>query len=467
MQDNEAPKKSKRNLIEVLISDDGIVAYVRLTKPLEDEDPITKENILQALASSNVVYGIKEDVIEKLAARPIYGIKIEVVLALAPIDGENGQVIYRVQRDADYKPEINEEGNIDYKNLNYFQIVKKDQVLCDIIKEKEGIPGKNVYGAVLHAKIGKRPPRTLGKNTYYSEDETALLAGTDGMVHFIKDQIDISETMNIRSNINNATGNINFPGDVFIDGDICEGFSVKCGGDLVVKGVVEAAKVEAAGNIHIAKGINGGSRAELVAGRDFRSQYIEAATLRVGGNICADYISGSDITCGGNIDLKGQRELVIGGDVKLCGDLTAKDIGNERELPTRVEILSVKIDNSEAIARLKEERDAFASQLAMLRQAKEKYDAIIEAGGSVPADSFEMLKNQIGAIVERTDLLVAKIRKEENSPGIAYLGSITCKRKLYQGVSVHIADQKLRFTFDNIEHCRIYWNKGEIVQSTL
>ena len=467
MQENEAPKKNKRELVEVLFSDDGVVAYARLTKPLEDEDPITKETILRALAASKVVFGIKEDVIEKLAARPIFGIKIEVVQAVAPIDGEDGRVIYHVKHDSDYRPEINEEGNIDYKNLSYFQIVKQDQILCEIIKEKEGIPGKNVYGAVLPARPGKRPLNPMGKNTCYNEDETALLAMTDGVVHYIKDQIDVSETMSIRSNINNATGNINFSGDVIIDGDICEGFSVKCGGDLAVKGVVEAAKVEAAGNIHISKGINGGSRAEIIAGKDFRAQYIEGTLLKVGGNIGADYISGSDITCGGNIELQGKRELVIGGDVKLCGDLTAKDIGNERELLTRVEILSVKIDNSDTINKLKEERSSFAGQLTVLCGAKAKYDAIVDAGGSVPADSFDMLKNQINALVERIDLLNAKIRKEEQSAGIAYLGSITCKRKLYQGVSVHIADQKLRFTFDNIEHCRIYWDKGEIVQSTL
>ena len=466
MQDNGNPEK-KRDLIEVLFSDDGIIAYVKLTKPLEDEEPITKEDLMKALAAAKVVYGIKEDMVEKLASRPIYGIKIEVVHALAPVDGEDGQVICHVKHDTDYKPEINEEGNIDYKNLDYFQMAKKDQVLCDIIKEKEGVEGINVFGSAISARTGKRAQVPTGKNTTLSEDGTKLIATADGVIRYVRDQIDINESMNIRSNVNNVTGNINFPGDVVVDGDVCDGFSVKCGGDLIVKGVVEAAHIEAGGSVHIAKGVNGGNRAELIIGKDFRTQYIEASTITVGGNIFADYIAGSDVTCKGNIELKGRRELVIGGDVKLCGELSAKDIGNERELPTRIEILKTPLDNSGIIAKLEEEKKTCVDNLKALRDAEEKYKAIAEAGGNLPNEHFELLKKQVAALMERIEAIDVKLKKEKNTPGFTYAGAIVCRRKLYQGVSIHFADQKYRFTFDNIEHCRIYWSSGEIVQSTL
>ncbi|MDD2483938.1 MAG: FapA family protein, partial [Eubacteriales bacterium] len=128
MQENVAPT-SKRDLVEILFSDDGITAYVKLTKPQEGEEPITKQDLLAALETAQVTFGIKEEMIEKLAARPIYGIKMEVVHALPPINGEDGEITYLVKRDTDYKPEFNEEGNIDYKNLDYFQMAHKGQVL--------------------------------------------------------------------------------------------------------------------------------------------------------------------------------------------------------------------------------------------------------------------------------------------------------------------------------------------------
>ena len=466
MQENVAPT-SKRDLVEILFSDDGITAYVKLTKPQEGEEPITKQDLLAALETAQVTFGIKEEMIEKLAARPIYGIKMEVVHALPPINGEDGEITYLVKRDTDYKPEFNEEGNIDYKNLDYFQMAHKGQVLCEIKKEKEGVPGRNIFGGELAAKSGRRAPNPAGKNTVLNEDETLLLADVDGVIHFVKDQIDISETMNLRSNVNNVTGNIHFPGDVVVEGDVCDGFSIKCGGDVIVKGVVEAAKIEAGGNVHIAKGINGGGNAELSVGGDFHSQYIEGSVITVKGNIFADYIAGSDVTCHGNIELKGKRELVIGGDVKLCGELIAKDIGNERELPTRIEVLRTAIDNSEEIKALEDEKKSCSDNLSSLRAAEAKYKTAIDAGADVQADAYDRLVKQIASLLERVEILEHKIKREKENEGFAFVGSVTCKRKLYQGVSIHFADQKYRFTFDNIEHCRIYWNEGEIVQATL
>jgi len=466
MQENVA-SANKRNLVEVLFSDDAITAYVKLAKPREDEAPITKEDMMHALSAAQVTFGIREDILEKLAARPIYGIRIEVGKAQPPEDGEDGSIIYHVQRDSEYQPEFKEEGNIDYKNVDYFQMAEKGQILCEVIKEKEGIPGFNVFGGQLPARMGKRPPNPAGNNTVWNEDETILSAAVDGQIHFSKDRIDISETMNIRSDVNNLTGNINFPGEVVIDGDVSDGFSVVCGGGLIVKGVVEGAKIEAGGDIHIAKGINGGGRAKLAVGGDLYSPYIEGSSIKTSGNIFADYIVSSDVICDGNIELKGKRELIIGGNIRLRGELTAKDIGNEREHPTRIEILSTAVDNNETIRGLEAEKQKKQESLGPLQDAEEKYRAVLNSASEAQLEAYEKIKEQTKALTEQIGALESTIKKEKASDGFAYLGGVTCKRKLYQGVDIHIADQKFRFSFDNIEHCRIYWNEGEIVQSTL
>lgn len=466
MQEHESPIM-KRDLVEVLFSDDALTAYIKLVKPLEGEEAPTKEDIAAALAKANVVCGIKEEMVEKLAARPIYGIKIEVVHAIPPTYGEDGSVFFLIKQDTDFKPEYNEEGNIDYKNINHFQIVKKDQPLCQIIPEKPGIPGKNVFGLEVPAKSGKRPSCPSGKNVYISDEGTMLRAAVEGVVHFTRDQIEVNDTMNIRSNVNNVTGNIHFPGDVIIEGDVCDGFSVECGGDLIIKGVVEAAKVESGGNLHVSKGVNGGGRADITVGKDFFSQYVEGSVITVHGSIFADYIASCDVTCDGNIELKGKRELILGGDVKLVGDLIAKDIGNERELPTRVEILRVEIDNSEIISKMETERKTFMDNLLVLRDAAKKYEALLDANPGQTNENFDLIRKQVAVLMEKIELLDVKIRKEKNNPGFEFRGSVICKRKLFQGASIHFADQKFRFTFDNLEHCRIYWNEGEIVQANL
>lgn len=206
---------------------------------------VTAEQMLQALEKEGIVYGIKEDTIRKLAMRPVYGIKIEVAKGTESVDGEDGYVNFFVKRDSEYKPEISEEGVIDYKNLDYFQQVTEGQVLCEIIKETEGTDGINIYGNPVPARRGTPPASPMGKNTVFNEDGTKLIAARSGVVRFIKDYIDVNEVLYVRS-VDQSTGNINFPGDVIVDGDVNYGFSIKSGGNVMVKGVIEGARVEAA-----------------------------------------------------------------------------------------------------------------------------------------------------------------------------------------------------------------------------
>jgi uncharacterized protein (DUF342 family) len=133
MDQNETPEVNQVvapvTLIEVTASDDGMTGFIKLIRQGVNPPPVTKEQIMTALQENRIVYGIKETSVEKLAARPIYNIKIEVAKGQPPVYGQDGRITFYVKRDTEYRPEINLEGTIDYKNLDYFQIVKKDQVL--------------------------------------------------------------------------------------------------------------------------------------------------------------------------------------------------------------------------------------------------------------------------------------------------------------------------------------------------
>ncbi|HQC82205.1 MAG TPA: FapA family protein, partial [Bacillota bacterium] len=145
---SDASKVDLNDLLEVIVSDDNMTGYILLKKRKREEGAdgeqppapviVTAEQMLQALQKEGIVYGIKEDTIRKLAMRPVYGIKIEVAKGTEPVDGEDGYVNFFVKRDSEYKPEISEEGVIDYKNLDYFQQVTEGEVLCEIIKETDG-----------------------------------------------------------------------------------------------------------------------------------------------------------------------------------------------------------------------------------------------------------------------------------------------------------------------------------------
>lgn len=454
--------------IEVSANDDGTIGYIKLIKQGPNPMSITKEQLEEALKNSRIIFGVKEDVIEKLAIRPIYNIRIEVAKGQLPIVGKDGENIYFVKKNMDYKPEFNSEGIIDYKNIDYFQMVKKDQKLCEIIKEKPGVEGKNVYGSPIPARSGKPPTYPVGENTLLIEEGSFLIAACDGIVNYVRDTISIKDTLKITSSVDQHTGNVNFSGNATVDFDICNGFSATVGGDLIVKGVVEDANVQVKGNLHVSKGINGALNNSITVEGDLVCNYIENAIVHVEGNITADYIIDSKVTCNGDITLKGSKELVLGGDIKLKGCLKAKDIGSEKERPTRIEIIGEKIRDSKLIEELSFERDYCNKKAVdLIETATKLNEALAKEKNDTLVGELSMAKRDMVKIRERINDVTHKIQKAETTWIWNYTGSIECKRKLYQGVKVFFGDNLLRFSIDNIEHCRIYWYKGEITHSTL
>lgn len=454
-------------LIEVTASDDGMTGYIKLVKQGDNPEPATKEQLMAALEENRIVYGIKESSVEKLAARPIYNIKIEVAKGIPSEHGQDGTVTYFVKRDSEYRPEITMEGTIDYKNLDYFQLVKKDHVLAEITKETAGTEGVNIYGATVPTKSGRPAPSPVGKNTHLIQDDTLLVADCDGLIRFVRDTIDVNDVLKINGSVDQLTGNINFSGDVSIEGDVTDGYSVKSGGNIIVKGVVEDAEIEAAGNVHISNGINGGGAHCIQVGGNLKCKYIENANISVEGNINADYIIDSNITCMGNIELAGGRELVVGGDIKVFGELAAKDIGTESGRNTKIEVIGIKIMDTEGIEKLTKERDEMSARLQLLTENAQRLgQARMNASGEI-MDQLALAKKQILVIRDKVDQLNYQIQQLEKSWTMEFPGSIICKRRIYQGVKISFGEERFNFNLDSIEHCRIFWADGAIVQGTL
>jgi len=455
-------------LFEVSASDDGVIGFLKLIRQDQNPKPVTKEMLFEELKAKNVVFGVKEDVVEKLALRPIYNIKIEVARGILPVSGEDGENRFLVKKDVEYVPEFDSEGIIDYKNIDYFQLVKKDQILCSISKEKPGVPGKNIYGGDLPARAGKPPSYPVGENTLLIDDNTLLVATCDGVVNYVRDTISIRNLLKISSDVDQHTGNINFSGDVTVEGDISNGFSLNVGGNLIIKGVIQDAKIDVGGNLHVSRGINGALKQSITVQGDMRCNYVENAIVFVAGNITADYIIDSKITCMGDIELKGGNEMVLGGDIKLKGSLQAKEIGSEKERVTRIEVLGERIVDTELLSKLEEERNLYNEKaMVLIEKAKTLGDILAMGNNEVASGQLALVKKQMFLIREKINGLSLKIEDTKQGGFVEYTGAVICKRKVYQGVKIFFGETRFRFSFDNIEHCRIYWNEGEIVQSTL
>ena len=106
------------------------------------------------------------------------------------------------------------------------------QPLAQKILAERGKGGKTVTGKYLEAKNGKDIPMPLGKNTRLAEDDLTIVAETNGQVLILNNKINVEPILNIDGDVSLKTGNIMFLGNVYISGNVEDGFSVKASGNI-------------------------------------------------------------------------------------------------------------------------------------------------------------------------------------------------------------------------------------------
>ncbi|MEG0179329.1 MAG: FapA family protein, partial [Oscillospiraceae bacterium] len=202
-----------------------VEAHIFIENPPEGQAPPTEHDIRTALLRKKVVYGIKEDYIDRLVQHPVYNRKIKIAQGTAPLQGVDGSVTYNFKPVIDLAPTIDEHGIADFKALNIIQSVKKGDLLCTIIRSSTGTSGISVCGDVLTGKSGRPSGIVCGVNTVLSDDRTKLYASCDGQAFLRGRTVYVGRILEV-DNVDSSTGNILFVGSVHIKGDVASGFSV-------------------------------------------------------------------------------------------------------------------------------------------------------------------------------------------------------------------------------------------------
>ena len=239
----------------------------------------------------------------------------------------SGSVTERYPREIAHEVKLDENGVADYRALNYVQVVEKDAVICDITLPQPGEAGVRVDGKVVEPKPVRAAKIPAGKNTAVTEDGLRLIATRDGHLTFVNETFQVSPLLEIQGDVDYSTGNIDFSGDVHICGDVRENFTVHAQGTVTVDGLVEAATVEAGGDLVIARGVVGDGRALLKSNGCVRVRYLENCAVYAKGDIYADCIIASRIFSDSSIDVTSGRGSIIGGALTAAVSIKAHTIG--------------------------------------------------------------------------------------------------------------------------------------------
>lgn len=432
--------------------------FVGMSKPGIDE-------IKKDLQQKKVVFGIDDDAILRLIGTENYMESIVVANGVKQIEGKDAVLNYCFDTEKQARPTIKEDGTVDYHNMDGLNHVKEGDVVATITPLDRGVAGKDVCGReILPARV-KNVSFKFGRNMRISEDGLSLIATTNGHVTLEGGKIFVSNVLEV-VDVDNSTGDIQYDGDVVVSGNVLAGFSVKATGNIEIRGVVEGAYVEAGGNITMVRGVQGMNRAQIIAGGNIVTKFIESAdNVSAGGDLEADTLLHSRVSVKGKIKVEGRNGLIIGGDVRSIHGISARTIGNEMGTAT---VVGVGVDPA-----LHKEIDQLKKSIAKEDDNKDKLNQVVatlqrmqRSGVKLDAAKKEMLQQTTrNKIMIEQNIKKMRCRLNEATQLISDDDKARIKIELvaYSGTKLVFGEISY-FIKDRVDHCQ-FVKKGADIKS--
>lgn len=334
MTDNGV-KLDKAFEISVRISPDYLSASVGVTM-LDPQAKLQVSDIEAALLKKNVSYGLDKAAMAQLCEHPTQEDMVVVARGTPFQHGEDGKIIYMFNTETQSKPKILDDGNVDFKNMNFLIPTKKGDVLARRSMPTAGTVGTLVTGKIMKGRDGKIVNFKMGKNVSLSEDGRKVISDVDGSIKFEHGVISVQKSLEIRGDVGLETGNISFSGKVRIFGNVLSGYSVVSTDDIIIDGLVEGARVETDGDLIINQGVQGADNAYLRVGGDLTAKFIASSTVDCKGAIEVDSITHSKVKSESTIRALGKRGMLIGGEIYAAKGVKAKQLGSEMGTKTGI-----------------------------------------------------------------------------------------------------------------------------------
>lgn len=421
-----------------------------------------KSQIIDELVRKGIKYGVQEDVIDDFIKKRTYCINLVLVKGTLPVEGTDAEITYKFRTGATAKPKVNEDGTVDFHQLDMINHVNKGDILAVLKPADPGTPGIDVFGNPIRPKKVINKLLKHGMNIHLSEDGTIMYADVSGHVSLTDDRVFVSDTFEV-ADVNSSTGDITYEGNVVVKGNVLTGFAIKAKGDIVVNGVVEGAILESEGQIILKRGIQGMNRGKLEAKGNIVAKFIENSEVTSGGDISTEAIMHSFVKAKGEITVGGKRGLITGGEVKSGSTITAKTVGSSMGTHT---LLEVGIDPSvmdefrsieKSISDMQEEKDKMVQLLTMFRKK-------VESGEKLTPDKAQYLRtaNQNNILLEtkirEATAQFVGLRDEINN---YQSGKIRIENIVFPGVKIVISNV-LYYVRQETHYCQFIRDNADI-----
>ena len=243
----------------IKVADDKMTAWLTMT-PAYGGTPVTFEQIRQSLKEKGIVSGLITSIELETLLKEGQATDYPIAQGRPAVPGLDAQFHSLVPEIQERRPQITKHGLVDFRDLGQLILVKQGDPLMRRTLPTEGKVGENILGQPLIPKPSRNTPFISDlKGAMLDPDDGELLRATIiGQPLLFPNGVMVSPTITVPQ-VNIATGNLSFDGTINILGDVMEGMKVYALEDIFIGGTVEAAEIEAGGNISIKGGIIGNS----------------------------------------------------------------------------------------------------------------------------------------------------------------------------------------------------------------
>lgn len=451
----------------VRISPDRMLVTARFYPPSTGGNYMEETEIKKTLQYQKIVYGIDDAAIHAFCQNREYCKDIVLAKGKPPVQGHDYRIEYYFNTDLKIRPALNEDGSVDFHNLNVMNQVRKGDVLAKLIQAEPGEPGYAVQGDIVKPREVKRGTLRYSKRVSIDETKTILTSEVNGHVKLVEGQVFVSDIYEVES-VDNSTGNIEYEGSVRVNQNVLSGFKIKAKGNVEVVGVVEGATIEADGDIIIARGMNGMNKGVLKAGGKVISKFLENATVEAGGYVETESILHCTVSAKTEVILTGRRAFIAGGHVSAQNRVTVKTLGSNMGADTIVEVgadPAVKAELQELQKRLVESQKNLKQMEPVVASTMQK----IQAGVKLQPEQLQYVQK----LVQSVNLL-----KEQNLNDMARIeeltvmldestnASVDVSGEVFPGTKIVISDSSMTVS-TGMKYCRFVRKQGEVVMTPL
>ena len=466
----ELLEKHAHPKINVKISEDGMEVYATIIPGIERKMPRFEE-IMEVLHDEGVIFGIMEDEIERMIKEEVIFKPVMVARGIHPTEPVDAKVEYKFPKDGIMELSTFDKNRVDPVARRKIYICRKGEILVEKKPAIDGKPGRDVFGREIPSKKGKDIAlhELVGKNVKLSEDGKFIISMVEGQPYVSNDgKVNVKEIFVVNGDLDYSVGNIDFPGSVWIRGNIDGNFKVISGKDVIIDGIVSGGfHIEAKGSVVIRKGVFGRKRGKIISGGDVSAKFLSETFVASEGSIeVGEYMMNCHAVAKKDVAVFG-KGLIVGGKVSAGKSIKARVLGNMSGAKTVVEA-GVDFETQKQYYEISHELMELVRELTSLSTLQRKFKMMLDNVSDSENKEISLIliniENKKKTLYERMEkrrktleALNISRREKQLRKNALIVASDAC----YPGVTVSIGDETIKiddnlgptaFTFDVVKN---------------